>query len=103
MTVLEPSVGAILDRTYKRYATRPAIVDPNQGTSFATLQQRVYRTANALLALGLIQGDRVLIWLENIPEFLELEQAVFISGFVRTAVSSRLHVREVIDLSLIHI
>jgi len=98
MTVLEPSLGTILDRNYKRYATRPAIMGTNQKTSFATFQQKVYRTANALLGLGLVHGDRVVIWLENSPEFLEVEQAVFISGFVRTAVGSRLHLREVIDI-----
>lgn len=98
MQVVEPSMGAILARSYKRYAARPAILGDGWEASFAHLERRVYRLANALVSLGIEQGDRVVIWLENTPEFLEIEQAIFVSGYVRTALSPRLHVREVVDI-----
>lgn len=95
--VVEQSMGALLAHSYKRYAARPAIVGEGQ-KNFADLEQRVRRVANALVALGVNQGDRVVILLENTAEFLEIEQAIFVAGYVRTALSPRLHVREVVDI-----
>ena len=91
-------MGAVLARTYASYPNRPAMVGDGREISFAALQRQVHRVANALVALGLKRGDRVLIWLENTPEFLEVEHAVFLCGYVRTALSPRLHVDEIVDI-----
>ena len=91
-------MGAVLARTYASYPNRPAIVGDGREISFTALQRQVHRVANALVALGLKRGDRVLIWLENTPEFLEVEHAVFLCGYVRTALSPRLHVDEIVDI-----
>jgi long-chain acyl-CoA synthetase len=92
---MSTSIGAVLARGFARYATRPAVVAAGWTKNFAEQQDRVHRVANALTALGARRGDRVVIWLENRPEFLEVEQAVFLAGQVRTALSPLLHPDEV--------
>ncbi|GAB3885127.1 fatty acid--CoA ligase [Terrabacter terrigena] len=91
-------MGAVVARGYRTFATRPAIVQPGRVTTFAELQTRVHKVAHALAGLGARPGDRVVLWLENRPEFVEVEQAVFLAGFVRAALSPRLHPTEVLGI-----
>ncbi len=58
----------------------------------------MHRVANALLSTGLAPGDRVVLLLGNTPEFVEVEQALLLSGLVRVALSPRLHVRYVVQI-----
>jgi acyl-CoA synthetase (AMP-forming)/AMP-acid ligase II len=89
------SMGTLLARSYANHATSAALVGPQGPTSYAQLQQQVHRVGNSLTGLGVCPGDRVAIWLDNCPEFVEVEQASFSFGFVRTALGSRLHLDEV--------
>ena len=90
------SMGALVARMYGQHPTARAVVGtPGGTTSFVRLRRRVHQVANGLTALGVRPGDRVVIWTENRPEFLEVEQAAFLCGFVRVALSSRLHPAEV--------
>ncbi|MBC7518553.1 MAG: acetate--CoA ligase [Microbacteriaceae bacterium] len=66
--------------------------------SYATLQDEVSKTANALTALGLVAGDRVIIQLPMIPEAvfsmlacarLGLVHSVVFGGFSAAALRSR--------------
>ena len=93
------SLGALIEGSYRRYARRPAIVHRGQRVTFAELGQRVYRLANAFLSFGLVPGDRVIIFLDNSPEFLETEQALFTTGLVRVALNTRLNPREVAQIA----
>jgi long-chain acyl-CoA synthetase len=95
---LQQSMGALLARSYASHVTSTAVIEAGETTSFAQLQERVHRFGNALSGLGLRRGDRVVIWLENCPEFVEIEQATFLFGFVRTALAARLHVDEVVGI-----
>jgi acyl-CoA synthetase (AMP-forming)/AMP-acid ligase II len=91
-------MGAVVARGYHTFATRPALLEPGRVTTFAELQSRVHKVAHALAGLGARPGDRVVLWMENRPEFVEVEQAVFLAGFVRAALSSRLHPTEVMGI-----
>ncbi len=93
------SLGVLIEGSYRRYARRPAIVHRGQRVTFAELGQRVHRLANAFLSFGLVPGDRVIIFLDNSPEFLETEQALFTTGLVRVALNTRLNPREVVQIA----
>ena len=50
--------------------------------SYAELDDRTDRLANALLAQGLEPGDRVAAWMEDVVEYVELYVAVAKAGLV---------------------
>ena len=93
------TLATLIEGSYWRYAKRPAIVHGGQQVTFAELGQRVHRLANAFLSFGLTPGDRVIIFLDNSPEFLETEQALFTTGLVRVALNTRLNPREVVQIA----
>lgn len=74
----------------------PAVTGNGRTLSFAELGERVLRLASALRGrLGLADGDRVLICMENQPEFFELLFACWAAGLCTVPVNSKLHPREV--------
>lgn len=54
-----------------------AVVGGDQRWSFAELEARAERIARGLLALGLQPGDRVVVQIPNIPEFLSVVFGLF--------------------------
>src|SRR5215213_8047666 len=93
------SLGVLIEGSYWRYARELAIVHRGQRFTFAELGQRVHRLANSFLSFDLVPGDRVIIFLDNSPEFLETEQALFTTGLVRVALNTRLNPREVAQIA----
>lgn len=93
------SLAVLVEESYRRYASRPAIVHEGRRITYAELGQRVYRLVNSFLSFGLAPGDRVIIFLDNSPEFLETEQALFTTGLVRVALNTRLNPREVVRIA----
>lgn len=92
---LPMTVASLFERTYREYAHRPAVIDPHgPTTTYGELGEQVHRIIGGLLGLGLEPGDRVLILLGNVPAFFAIDHALFLSCFVRSALSVRLHVRE---------
>ncbi|HYM58442.1 MAG TPA: AMP-binding protein [Solirubrobacteraceae bacterium] len=89
------TVASILERSYRQYAGRPAVVCGERRLSYRELGERAHRFAARLRELGLQAGDRVVLLSGNRPEFFEFEHALFCGGFVRVAPSSRLHRREI--------
>lgn len=57
--------------------------------TYAQLDQRTDRLANALLGLGLEPGDRVAAWMEDCLEYLELYVAVAKAGLVLAPINAR--------------
>src|SRR5512132_2699760 len=49
---------------------RPAVVSDEGALSYAELAARVNRLCHGLRALGLERGDRVLLRLPNVPDFI---------------------------------
>ncbi|MEV0697230.1 AMP-binding protein [Saccharopolyspora sp. NPDC050389] len=87
MTTLAELVAA----AHRTFAARPAV----GALTFGELGAQARAAATALRRLGLRPGDRVLIALDNRPEVLALEHALWLGGFVRVAVSTRLHPAEI--------
>ena len=99
MTTPATTLATLTRRAHERYANRAAVHDGDGWLTFAQLGAMARRTANRLLRLGCRPGDRVVIALENRPEVLAVEHALFLTGMVRVAVSSRLHGREIAGIA----
>lgn len=67
-----------LEKNARRIPRRPAIIDGVLGTTwtYAELNAQVNTMANALQSLGVSKGDRVAVYLRNIPEFIVVFLAV---------------------------
>ena len=92
-------MAVVLENVYLRHSNKTAIIHGERCITYAELEQRVHGLASSFLSLGLTPGDRVIVLLENSPEFLETEQALFITGLVRVAVNTRLNPREVAQIA----
>lgn len=65
-----------------------------RGRTYAELDERTDRLANALLAQGLAPGDRVAAWMEDCVEYVELYLAAAKAGLVMVPINARLRVGE---------
>src|SRR5256885_1956737 len=54
-----PNVGELVARSCRAHGAQPAVTSAARSISYAELEQRSNRLANALLAQGLARGDRV--------------------------------------------
>jgi long-chain acyl-CoA synthetase len=89
------TVADLLRRSYEQFSLRPAVLEGEQVVTYGELGERALRVAALLRAHGLVRGDRVVLLTSNRAEFFEVEHAAFLSGFVRLALSPRLHPKEV--------
>jgi fatty-acyl-CoA synthase len=69
--LIEDTIGTILERAAERWPDTEVLVSIHQGIrwTYAEFKQRVDAVAAGLLALGLVQGDRVAIWAPNCVEW----------------------------------
>ncbi len=74
------TLGEHLDEWTARFGERTAIVSGAKRLSYAELGRRVERVASSLVSLGLRRHDRVLMQLNNVPEFLCVTFALFKIG-----------------------
>lgn len=85
----------LLDRHLRAgRSQRPAICYDGRTWTYGALAERVNRLANALLALGLKPGERLLLHLPNRPEFIEAWLAALRIGAVVVATMPLLKRRE---------
>lgn len=74
----------------------PALTDAGASVNFGELAARATRMAGSLRGpLGLNEGDRVMLLMENRREFLEAVFACWIAGLCAVPVNAKLHAREV--------
>ena len=73
---------------------RPLAICGDETRTYAEIEERTNRLANALLATGLAPGDRVGTWLENSVRCIELDFALAKAGLVRVSLNPRLTARE---------
>ena len=73
----------------------PALTFGARTLAFGELAARVRALAGGLRTrLALAPGDRILVWMENRPEFLETLFASWVAGLVAVPVNAKLHARE---------
>jgi long-chain acyl-CoA synthetase len=63
------NIAQHLERAARTFPDKPAIIFDGESISYSALQTRVDRTAHLLVRLGTHAGDRVGLFLPNIPEF----------------------------------
>jgi len=88
-----------VSRSARAFASRTAIKTPTRSLSYAQLEARSNRLANALLGLGLSRGDRVGIYLPNRPEIVEVELACYKAGLIKAPFNARLSPAEVGEIA----
>ncbi len=74
----------------QRHGTRPALVCGEQSLSYAELAAETARAANALRALGVRPGDRVLLLMRDTPEFAAAWLGAVHAGAVAIALNTKL-------------
>ena len=73
-----------------RHGTRPALICGAQAVSYAELAAETARAANALRALGVAPGARVLLLMRDTPEFAAAWLGAVYMGAVAIALNTRL-------------
>ncbi|WP_067670060.1 (2,3-dihydroxybenzoyl)adenylate synthase [Nocardia miyunensis] len=64
------SLGELLREAARRWPDRPALLDEAAPRSYRELDAEADRMAHGFLATGIEPGDRVLVQLPNVPEFV---------------------------------
>jgi fatty-acyl-CoA synthase len=76
----------------------PAFLQGDRAISFAELAERSLRVARGLADLGVGPGDRVALWLPNVPAYPLLYFACVRLGAIAVAVNTRYRAVEVADI-----
>ena len=75
-------LDTLLSRHARYRPSHPALVFEEERLTFAQVDERVSRVANALTGLGLEKGDKIATMLENCVEAFELYHAAARTGLV---------------------
>jgi len=89
------NVAENIDRAARHFPERPAVIFEGRVLTYRALQRDVDRAAHALVALGVHAGDRVALYLPNIPEFAIAYLAALKVGAVAVSVNVMLMTEEV--------
>ena len=90
------TLSQVLRETSGRFGTRPAVLDPSGVTfSYEELNREVDRLARGLLDLGVGKGDKVGLWMPNIPEWVVAYFAIARIGAVVVPMNTRYKTHEV--------
>src|SRR5690606_9326136 len=74
--------GAMLRERAEQHPDRIAVVGDAERLTYAQLDQRASAIAAGMLAQGLKSGDRVVVHLPNIPEFVTVIFGLFRAGII---------------------
>jgi len=73
-------LGRMLAQTAARQPDKTAIIFRDQRTSYAEFDARANQVANALITLGIEPGDRVALYIHNLPLFMEAYYGILKAG-----------------------
>ncbi len=91
-------VWSLLANWAEQTPEAPAFMHGETAISFAELHERALRTAQGLSDLGVGLGDRVALWLPNMPAYPILYFACTRLGAIAVAVNTRYRAVEVADI-----
>ncbi len=89
------NLAKLLDAAAERFGERPAIVFEDHEISYAELADVSARFAGGLRRLGIQPGDRVAVYLPNLPQFVVAIWGIFKAGAVPTPMNPQLRAREI--------
>ncbi len=92
------TLSAFLDATAACQPTAPAFIDRERPVSFGQLSDESRRLATGLEKLGVEPGDRVALWLPNIPAWVASLFACARLGAIAVAVNTRFKSGEIADI-----
>ena len=88
------NIATLFTKAAKTYAHRPALSFAGAACTYGELDERTDRLAAGLRGLGLLPQDRLVVWIHNRPELVELLLAGWKANLVVVPVNVRLHPRE---------
>jgi len=88
------TLAGIIDRVAAEYPKNEAIVSGSRRITFDTLMDRANSIANALLKMGVKKGDKVAIWMGNVPEWVYAHFACIKVGAPLIPLNTRYKVHE---------
>ncbi len=103
LSLLEMTIGDLLDRRADELARREAIVyscspefDGRREIrwTYQEYRERVDQVARGLMALGLDKGEHIAVWALNLPEWILLEMAAAKTGLVLVTVNPAYRAQE---------
>ncbi|MDP6692340.1 MAG: AMP-binding protein [Alphaproteobacteria bacterium] len=89
---------SLIEMVARHPGAAPAIVDGEESISYGELLGASRRVAGGLARLGVGSGDRVALWLPNIPAWLVLSLACARLGAVVVSINTRFRAVEVADI-----
>jgi fatty-acyl-CoA synthase len=89
------TLAKIIDRVAAKYPKNEAIVSGKQRIDYETLMDRANSIANALMKMGIKKGDKVAIWMSNIPEWVYVHFACIKIGAPVIPLNTRYRTHEV--------
>jgi len=92
---LDVPLHEILKKTAREYPEKTAIIFGEREISYAELEMLSDRFAIGLVSLGVGKGDRVAVFLPNIPQFIIAYYGILKAGAVVTTISPLHREREV--------
>src|SRR5215469_3185066 len=73
-------LGRMLAEGAGRMPDKTAILFRGQGTTYSEFDKRANQVANALISLGIAPGDRVALYMHNLPLFMEAYYGILKAG-----------------------
>ncbi len=89
------TLAQVLEATATEYPQRPAVVYEGHTTTYGDLSKAVDRLAAGLVKLGIGPGDKVAIWMPNLPEWITAYFAIAKAGGVVVPMNTRYKSHEV--------
>ena len=88
-SLIEDTIGAMLDRAVSRWPEREALVSVEQGVrwTYEEFGRRVDELARGLMSLGLERGDRLGVWAPNCAEWTLTQFATAKAGLIQVNVN----------------
>ncbi len=94
LTLPQTSLAQNLQFSALKYPHKTALYFYGRQTSYAELFEQSRRLASHLRAQGVRKGDRVLVWLQNSPQWVAAAHAAWVLGAVVVPLSPMLQARE---------
>ena len=95
---LPPTIPHVAALAALRWPTAPAVIERGETWTFTRLWDECRRAASALLAHGIVPGDRVAIWAPNSREWVVAAIAAQTCGAAIVPLNTRLKGREAGDI-----
>ncbi len=89
------NIAQNLERSARLFADAPALRFEGRAYTYAALEAETGRAARALLGLGVERGDRVALFLPNVPEFAIVYLAAQKIGAVAVSLNALLRTEEI--------